>query len=147
MESCVALEAYDNLNRLVGFQRGNLSATRDAIPTTGGDRVRGAAWTLSPTGNWDAYQVDAGDGSGSAADGDYADSCDLDQARTHNAANEISHATFGSAITETSGQSAWYDPYSNPVGNMVRMPGPGDEATQASQLWCVYDPGAPGQVH
>lgn len=53
---------------------------------TGGDRVRGQEWALSQTGNWGGFKLD------SNGDGDYTDTsspADLNQTRTHNAANEI----------------------------------------------------------
>ena len=38
------LYAYDSLNRLTDWKRGNLNGNKDAI-ATGGDRVRGVDWT------------------------------------------------------------------------------------------------------
>ncbi len=47
------LYAYDRLNRLTTFHRGNLNGTKTGIPTTESNRVRGQAWGLSPVGNWE----------------------------------------------------------------------------------------------
>ncbi len=55
-------------------------------------------WTFGQTGNWLEFKVDS--------DGDT--NLDLDQDRVHNKANEIYHATYGSAITESTGPS-WID--------------------------------------
>ena len=77
------LYAHDDLNRLVDFKRGNLNQGNSDIPTDSGGRRRQEHWTLSDTGNWSAYKVDA-DG-----DGSYTGTGDLNQSRTHNAANEI----------------------------------------------------------
>jgi hypothetical protein len=112
--------AYDNLNRLTSYDRGTLS---------GGDitsKVRNEAWTLTPTGNWSAYQIDA-DG-----DGNYTDAADLDQDRTHNLVNEIT------GITEQADpqQSQWADPAWDARGNMVTVPKPSD---LTSTYACTYD--------
>lgn len=80
------LHGYDRRNWLVTSYRGDLNANKDAIPTDG-SRVKGEAWTLSPVGNWDDYQVDDN------GDGDYTDANDLDQDRTHNLVNEITDIT------------------------------------------------------
>ena len=49
--------------------------------------------------------------------------------------NEIFHATYGSAITETAGP-AWIDPKHDRAGNMTLMPKPGSET---DGMTCVYD--------
>ena len=85
-------------------------------------------WTLGQTGNWLEFKVDS--------DGDT--NLDLDQDRVHNKANEIHHATYGSAITESTGPS-WIDPKHDMAGNMTLMPKPGDEADANDALLCVYD--------
>jgi len=122
------LYAYDRLNRLTTWHRGNLNGTKDEIPTTESNRVRGQAWGLSPTGNWDDGRTASRSAwknarssilhpSGENGDGDYGRMAghspwknargsilhriDLDQERKHNDVNEIYDAT--DAITEQSG--------------------------------------------
>ncbi len=127
------LYAYGNLNRLVGFKRGKLTAGE--IPTTDHDRLRGVQWGLSDTGNWTDYQVDA-DGEGGYPDGDYADAGDLDQDRTHNKANEIWNSTPDDAITEEEGQVAWARPGRNAQGNMTTATKP---SSPTGTYTCKYD--------
>jgi hypothetical protein len=94
---------------------------------TGGDRVRGQEWALSQTGNWGGFKLD------SNGDGDYTDTsspADLNQTRTHNAANEIT------AVAEDAGQPAWPDPVQDARGNMTSFPKPFDPANSFS---AVYD--------
>jgi len=59
--------AYDSLNRLTSYDRGTLDSGNIT------SKVRNEAWGLTPTGNWNDYQVDA-DG-----DGNYTDATDLDR--------------------------------------------------------------------
>jgi len=71
-----ALYAYDNLNRLITFHRGDLDGDKDEIPVA--SRTQGETWTLDSVGNWSDYQYD------DEGDGSYGGSSDLDQDRTHN---------------------------------------------------------------
>ncbi|MGB2936669.1 MAG: hypothetical protein WBD05_00495 [Phycisphaerae bacterium] len=75
------LYAYDDLNRLTTFYRGDLDGDKDEIVVA--DREYGEAWDLTPVGNWEDYQIDDN------GDGDYVDASDLDQDRLHNLVNEI----------------------------------------------------------
>ncbi len=121
---------YDGLNRLTTYHRGDLDGDMDEIPTA--DRTRGSTWTLSQTGNWSDYRLDAN------GDGDYSDTGteEVDQDRAHNDANEIDHATYGSAITELANQPAWVDPVHDAAGNMTVAPMPGAEE---DELLLTYD--------
>jgi len=113
------LYAYDNLNRLTTFHRGDLDGDKDEIVVA--DREYGEAWDLTAVGNWEDYQIDH-DG-----DGDYDDGAgDLDQDRTHNLVNEIWNATAADAITEGGGQTAWASPVYSARGNMTSVPTPSD---------------------
>jgi RHS repeat-associated protein len=114
---------YDKLDRLTAYDRGTLSGS---YPTYAGGltyKARNEAWTLSPTGNWNEYKVDA-DG-----DGDYEDQGDLDQDRQHNKANEITD------ISRTTGDD-WADPVHDPRGNMTTIPRP---ASMTATYACTYD--------
>jgi len=76
---------YDrNSNRLYreNTVTADLDGDKDEILVA--DREYGEAWGLTPVGNWDGFEDDAGPG-----DGDYVDASDLDQDRTHNLVNEI----------------------------------------------------------
>jgi RHS repeat-associated protein len=91
------------------------------------DRVRGQAWTLSATGTWNEFQLDAN------GDGDYSDTGteEVDQNRAHNVVNEITGVT-----EEYQNQPAWADPAYSARGNMTKVPQPSDlTATYA----CRYD--------
>ena len=69
------LYAYDDLNRLVDFKRGQLNDGKTDIPyQSPADRLRREQWTLSDTGNWTDYQVDDN------GDGDYTDAAWADPA-------------------------------------------------------------------
>jgi YD repeat-containing protein len=67
----------DNLNRLVRAEEG----TRLAGSIT--SRTRDQQWTLSQTGNWELDKVDLN------GDGDFVDTGELNDDRTHNAVNEL----------------------------------------------------------
>jgi len=79
------------------------------------DRVRGQAWTLSATGTWNEFQLDAN------GDGDYSDTGteEVDQNRAHNVVNEITGVT-----EEYQNQPAWADPAYSARGNMTTVPKP-----------------------
>jgi YD repeat-containing protein len=65
---------YDEVNRLIAFQRGELNANQDGII---GTPAREEDWSLDMSGNWPGFvQKTSG-------------STDLDQGRTHNPVNEI----------------------------------------------------------
>jgi len=71
------------------------------------NKNRAEDWTLSATGNWSEYKIDA-DG-----DGNYTAAADLDQDREHNLANEIADTSGdGDAIGQQADpdQTAWTDP-------------------------------------
>jgi len=108
------LYGYDEINRLVGFDRGDLNGEKTAIS---GTPVREEDWTLDPLGNWPGYvQKTSG-------------TTDLDQERTHNEVNEIT------AITATTGTN-WADPVHDRAGNMTTVPKP---SSLADGLTCTYD--------
>ncbi len=44
---------YDSADRLIEFQRGSLSQTKDAISVPSADRPLQSAWTLDGVGNWE----------------------------------------------------------------------------------------------
>jgi len=113
--------AYDDLDRLTTFHRGDLDGDKDEIPTA--DRVRGSEWTLTQTGNWSAYKIDD-DG-----DGLYNDGGDLSQTRAHNDVNELT------AVSETQG-SSWADPAWSARGNMTTVPKP---TSLTNSYTCTYD--------
>ncbi len=106
--------AYDDVNRLVTFDRGDLNVGKTAI---GGTPVREEDWGLDMTGNWsDFLQKTSG-------------STDLDQDRTHNGVNELT------AISESTG-TAWADPVHDRAGNLTTLPKP---SSLASSLSCTWD--------
>ena len=96
------LYQYDGVSQLVGLERGQLIAGRDAITT----KTFGEDWALDATGNWTAFRQDLG------GDGTW----DLDQTRAHNRANEITSA------------SSWTTAAHDRAGNMISMPKPGSPA-------------------
>ncbi|TVS17111.1 MAG: hypothetical protein EA424_13360, partial [Planctomycetaceae bacterium] len=91
------LYGYDKVDRLVGFQRGELNANQDGIT---GTAVRAEDWDLDMTGNWPGYvQKNSG-------------STDLEQGRTYNSVNETT------SITAATGTD-WADPVHDRAGNMT----------------------------
>ncbi len=100
------LYGYDQVNRLIGFQRGELNANKDGIiGTPAGEED----WSLDMTGNWPGFvQKTSG-------------STDLEQGRTHNPVNEIT------AITAATG-TKWADPIHDRAGNMTSIPKPANLA-------------------
>ena len=95
------LYAYDGLNRLDDFDRGELNANNNGFV---GLTTLGQTWTLDETGNWKAFtQTVTGA---------------LTQTRTHNTVNEITD------IDETQGTS-WPTPVYDNNGNTTTMPQPG----------------------
>ncbi len=93
---------YDGVSQLVDLQRGQLNANKDAILS----KAFAEDWGLDATGNWSAFRQDL-DGNGT---------WDLDQARAHNKANEVTSA------------SSWATPSHDRAGNMVALPKPGSPA-------------------
>ena len=102
------LFTYDGLHRLTETQRGDLNAAKDAIQA--GTESFSQNWTLDALGNWSAFEEDT-DGDGTP---------DLDQSRTHNAANEIT----GTSSAE--GGDHWAAPTHDAAGNMTTIARPGD---------------------
>ena len=115
-----SLYPYDGLNRLSDFDRGDLNANKDGIATLSFAQE----WSLKALGNWDNFKEDAN------GNGTFSDSSDLDQTRTHNAANEITD------ISETAGQTAWATPQQDAMGNITSYPKP---SAPASSYTCTYD--------
>jgi RHS repeat-associated protein len=111
------LYGYDGVNQLTSFSRGQLASGQTAL--VDGTETFAQAWSLDPTGNWSEFQQDS-DGSGT---------WDLDQPRTHNAANEIT--AFGA----TAGPQ-WAAPTYDLAGNMTGLPQP---ASPGNGFVCVYD--------
>ena len=107
------LYAYDGVNQLVAFVRGDLNAAKNGFVT--GTKSLAQEWALDATGNWSGFKEDA-TGNGS---------WDLDQSRTHNSVNEI---------TQLAGSSAHVA--HDRVGNMTRMSQPD---TWSSHYDLVYD--------
>ena len=109
--------SYDDVNRLVTFDRGDLNANKDAIS---GTPAKEEDWGLDMTGNWsDFLQKTSG-------------STDSNQDRTHNPVNEIT------AITETVG-TAWVDPVHDKAGNMTTLPKPSSLATGLTCTWDAWN--------
>ena len=71
------LYTNDDLNRLVRAEEGTLSGGSIS------SRTRDQQWTLTQVGNWDVDQVDLN------GDGDFVDTDELDDDRTHNDVNEL----------------------------------------------------------
>ena len=93
---------YDGVSQLVGRDRGQLSAGRDAVTT----KTFAEDWALDATGNWAAFRQDLG------GDGAW----DLDQTRRHNKANKATSV------------SSWASPTHDRAGNMTSMPKPSSPA-------------------
>jgi RHS repeat-associated protein len=81
-----ALYTIDNLNRLSDTQEGTWNGSSITSET------RQQTWTLSHTGNWDNEKLDLN------GDGDWADTDEHNDTRTHNAVNELT-----AQDTDTSG--------------------------------------------
>ncbi|MBL7133181.1 MAG: hypothetical protein ISS78_03705 [Phycisphaerae bacterium] len=124
---------YDALDRLMKRNRGTLDvngAITDAAANFNqawAEDDSGWKTRLDPLGNWTKYQWDS-DGGGDGW---------TTQTRAHNKANEIA-GNGGDPISGT-GSADWEDPHYNEAGNMWLCPFPGDETTQASQLYITYD--------
>ncbi len=108
---------YDDVNRLVTYDRGDLNVGKDAIS---GTPAKEEDWGLDMTGNWDDFtQKSSG-------------STDLDQDRTHNDVNEIT------GISETTG-TAWIDPVHDRAGNMTTIPKPSDLSSGYTCKWDAWN--------
>jgi RHS repeat-associated protein len=92
--------SYDGLNQLKDLQRGQLTTALDGISGTADKQE---TWTLDGLGNWSEYVHKT------------AGTTDLDQARTHNLANELTQ--IDSSTTHVAEDAA---------GNMTKLPKPGD---------------------
>jgi hypothetical protein len=114
-----AMQSYDRVNRLTDYDRGNLNG----ISTLSFAQE----WTLKGLGNWVEFRENA---NASASDSDFTDAGDLDQDRTHNAANEIT------GITEVGGQVAWATPGYDAMGNVTSYPKP---SSMTNSYTCKYD--------
>ena len=128
------LYTYDNLQRLITMQRGNLALT-PLLSGEGGPSGPGEglspmltsptlqqSWTLDATGNWPGFSNSE---SGNT----------FNQTRTSNAANEIT------AIAQTTSPppSNWATPAYNAVGNMTSMPSSSSLIPPTSSLSATYD--------
>jgi RHS repeat-associated protein len=104
---------YDGLNRLSGYNRGNLSsgAITDAAANFN------QKWTLDSLGNWRSFQWDDTGGGNSYTT----------QSRASNSANETG------AITGTGAD--WLDPVYDAAGNMSSSPKPTDGSQRAHYAW------------
>ena len=128
--------SYDNLDRLKESHRGLLTASTrsrrrtDRPASDDGPDPRGSL-ALEALGNWGRYQVD------STGTETYTGPTNLDQDRSHNAANEID-GNDGNPIRphENSNTPDWVDPVHDAAGNMTQGPKPGAET---SALHFVYD--------
>ncbi len=79
------LYTYDGLYQLKTFKRGDLNGTKDGIAS--GTLKFAQEWTFDSTGNWSVFKEDA------TGDGTF----ELDQSRTHNKFNEITHIAASSS--------------------------------------------------
>jgi RHS repeat-associated protein len=115
---------YDGLDRLKEFGRGTLSTDKLSIASNAAGRE---VYSLDGLGNWTEFQKSATDGT----------TWDLDQDRSHNAANEID-GNSGNPIRPHPGSNTpdWVDPVYDAAGNMTQGPKPAAETTR---LHFVYD--------
>ena len=105
-----ALLEYDNLNRLVDFQRGTLNGGNDAITSANLTQD----WTLDQTGNWDSFNQ--------AVDNP------VSQSRTHNAVNELTVSGGG-----------WANPDYDANGNMTLIPQPDNLLSNYTAVWDAWN--------
>ncbi len=94
----------DDLDRVVGAQEGTLSG--GSI----GTETREQEWTLTHTGNWGREKLDLN------GDGDWGDTDEHDDTRTHNAVNELGTQDLDST-TGTTGNN--YTLTYDPAGNLT----------------------------
>ena len=104
---------YDDLNRLVDADEGDLSDGTISAPT------KQQEWGLDAGGNWNTFKDD------NDANADW----ELEQTRVHNEANEIEDddpQTAPDAIDVATGTTGadWADPLQDAVGNMTSVPEP-----------------------
>jgi YD repeat-containing protein len=112
------LYAYDGLNRLTAYDRGDINAGHSAITTL----AFAQDWDLDQLNNWSGFDEDT--------DGDTTN--DLVQDRTHNDANEIT------AISATTGPN-WVDPTYDGAGNMITGPTPATETTTQKYVYDAWN--------
>jgi len=112
------LYAYDGLNRLTGYDRGDINSGHSAITTL----AFAQDWELDQLNNWSGFEEDS-DGNGSN---------NLVQDRTHNDVNEIT------AITASTG-SDWIDPTYDGAGNMLTGPKPGSETSTQKYIYDAWN--------
>ncbi len=108
------LYGYDQVNRLIAFQRGELNANKDGIS---GTAAKQEDWGLDMTGNRDAFLQET------------SGTTDLNQTRDHNPVNEITE------IAASMG-TVWIDPVHDRAGNMTTLPKP---SSPANGLTCKWD--------
>ena len=108
------LYAYDGLDRLIDFDRGELNSTNTTISSA----TLTQDWELDATGNWSGFEQGIVDV--------------LDQTRTHTKANEID------TISETVGAS-WVDPEHDANGNMTKIPRPSDLTAGMLASWDAWN--------
>jgi len=112
------LYAYDGLNRLMAYDRGDINSGHSAISTL----TFAQDWELDQLNNWSGFDEDT-DGNGSN---------NLVQDRAHNDANEIT------AITASTGAN-WADPTYDEVGNMITGPMPGAETSTHKYVYDAWN--------
>lgn len=111
-----SLFEYDELNRLVDYQGGQLNVAGDAITSP----VIEQDFTLDETGNFKGFVVkDNG-------------TTTLDQTRTSSTVNEITN------ITETTG-SSWITPAYDTAGSMTTIPKPADLTAGFTGTWDAWN--------
>jgi RHS repeat-associated protein len=109
------LYAYDNLDRVVDFNRGDLNGEKTTIT----DLVLRQHWHLDETGNWSRFEhIDQGNNANS-----------LDQTREHNAANELTG--FACSVGDL-----WATPQHDRAGNATTIPQP---LSPTDTFLCTYD--------
>jgi YD repeat-containing protein len=106
--------AMDNVDRLTDADEGTLSG--GSITS----RTRRQQWELSPTGNWDRDKVDLN------GDGDWGDTDEVDDCRTHNVVNELTARNTN--CTGGNEYSLAYDP----AGNMT------DDGEDYEYVWDAF---------
>jgi len=106
------LYSYDEINQVTGMTRGQLNATKTAIVS---DANYAETFAFDATGNWTGYNQDTnGDGT-----------FELNQLRTHNAANELTAISNSTSNITTDAN-----------GNMTKVPKP---ETWGAGYNLVYD--------
>ena len=112
------LYAYDGLNRLTAYDRGDINSGHTAITTL----AFAQDWDLDQLNYWSAFDEDD--------DGDATN--ELEPDRTHNDVNEIT------TITATTGPN-WVDPTYDGAGNMITGPTPGAETSTQKYVYDAWN--------